>query len=453
MKSQKTGLVAGAVLLATVPIVMVCIYIALMGQSVPFWDEWMEPLDNAIKTAEGRITFSDLVRQYNDSRPFFTNLMTMISTHLLSWNLKAEMYANVALASGTLILAWWTYRSHDSGGAPYILVPFSILIFSPTQHVSWLWSIQSQYFFLLLFLMAGLGALACLPTGRGPLVVAALAALAATFSFANGFLVWFVMVPVLWMCGYRKKRHYVSFLICMALGLGAFFFGYEFNVSSSLDPRKMIGAIRFLLGYLGNGLRESGLPMERTDIWVTQLVGGSGMLLMAINLAFLRYRRRSWRALAPWVGLGSFVVISGSLAGWARVAEFGVGGALSGRYTTLSSAFWWALLALSFLSVREVQRDSNTGRSVVIANGLAGVLVAGCLLQATIRCARFEPRVANRHRECLEMAPQSRNVECLKGLHPVFDPAHPSYAHRHLALEKIDRMSELQIGVFSPREQ
>ena len=87
-------------LLCLIPVILVGGDIMKNGQNVPNWDEWFENLTIAAKTKTGTLAFSDLVKQRNDSRHFFTNLTTVVSAWLTNWNLKAEMFFNMFLAFG-----------------------------------------------------------------------------------------------------------------------------------------------------------------------------------------------------------------------------------------------------------------------------------------------------------------------------------------------------------------
>ena len=332
-------------ILSFVPILFVGRYIAVHGQPVPYWDEWIEPFDNAVKTAEGRIALSDLIQQYTDSRPLFTNLLTVASVLLTDWNLKAEMYFNVVLAGCTLLLLLAIYRRQHGENAALAVLPFSMLIFSLAQHTSWRWAIQSQYFFLVLFVALGLWSLEKGGSKWPSLCLAAFFSLCATFSYANGFLVWFVIVPVLWKLDYRRAGYFLFWLMATSAALGSFFYGYRLQVIGEGFLLEPLPLLQFTAAFLGNALTASRAPWDYGHFLGIACIGGAGLLLFLSNLLYLR---RLWPAskLVAWMALAGFVVASGLLAGLGRGSHFGLEGSLAGRYTTLSSVFWVAFGSL-----------------------------------------------------------------------------------------------------------
>ncbi len=492
-----------AVLLSLLPIFVVSSYITIHGQPVPYWDEWIEPLKNALKTAEGRITFSDLVKQYNDSRPFFTNLLTVVSVSVTGWDLKAEMYLNLVIAACTLILLLSIYRRHHGRNAILAALPFSLLIFSLAQHQNWLWAIQSQYFFLLLFLVLALWSLdsdtlkwpgictACFlslvvayPFVSGfvfyfmlllslllaswsldkqgsrwfSISLSAFFSLCATYSYANGFLVWPVLVPVLWMMGYRRKSYLVFWSLAAAAALGYYFAGYRFRVFEEglmLDP---VPLFRFTSGFIGNGLAAYSGSSDYGSFLVVLAIGAWGLILFLMNLLFLHRFGWSAKRLSVWAGLATFVVASGLLIALGRTSSYTVGSSLAARYATLSSSFWVALAALSMGAIREGYRNwraSKSARVLLIANLISAVFLSAVFFEASLRSAQLPPRVTASHRECLLSVPETRDLSCLKGAHSASRgkmlSSRGRFGNRFRArvLRQIDQMQQYRLAAFS----
>lgn len=437
---------------ALVPIVTACLFVSVHGQAVPFWDEWVEPVDNAIKTAEGTLTFADLFRQYNDSRPVFTNLLTVVSVRLFDWDLKTEMFFNLFLAALTLALLHLILRRHAERLAIYLLPLFSLLVFSLTQRRSLLWAIQSQYYFLILFIVAALWALERSPLQWRSLWIAAICSVFATFSFANGFLVWFCLAPVLWMLGYRQRAHLLFWLAAGIACLTLFFAGYSFHPPGDGHFPGTLSAGKFAFAFVGNALFGHHGPTTPMRFALIASVGAAGVILLAVNIAFLRRRLGTCSGSAVWIGLAIFVLASSGAAALGRSMTEGLESALANRYVTLSLVFWIALLGLGTDAVREALgsfKSSRTARALVATNIAIGVSLILSLLLSNIRSLSIAPRVTPAHRACLAAAPTTRYVECLYGLHPVFDPETPSYEFRSQALDKIDRLAALKLGVFA----
>ena len=443
--------------LSLLPILLVGRYIAVQGQPVPYWDEWIKPIKNAVKTAEGRITLSDLVQQYVDSRPLFTNLVTVASVLLVDWNLQAEMYFNMLLAGGTLLLLTGIYRRQHGKSADFVILPFSMLIFSLAQHKSWRFSMQSQHFFLILFVVLTFWSIDRQWSKWTSICLAAFFSLCATFSYANGLLLWFVMVPVLWTLNYRQGKYFVFWLMTTLLALGSFFYEYRIHIIGEgifLDP---LALPQFAAAFLGNALTAHRAPWDYGHFLGIASIGGLGLFLFLLNL---RYLRRRWEAssLAIWVGLAGFVVASGFLAGLGRGSFFGLGGALVPRYVTLSSVFWLAFAAIAIGTVREARQHwscSRSSRTLLLTNLVVGFFLSTLLLRTNIRCAELPSPVTQQHRECLLAIPQTRDISCLEGTHPSTGDglltSRSSFGIRYRAdlLRKIDSMKLHRLGVFS----
>lgn len=438
------------VVFSGLPIVVVGAFIAAKGQPVPFADEWIQPIDNALKTAEGSIRFVDLLRQYNDSRPFFTNLLTVVSTVTTGWNLKVEMFVNLLLALLILVLVTSIYWRHE-GSALAVALPFSMLLFSLTQRRSWLWAIQSQYFLLVLFVVLSLWVLDRGAVGWRPILVASVFCLCAMLSYSSGLLIWFVLLPAMWLSGYRSGSHYLFWLLAATGALSLFFTGYDFRIGLENSVRNPLFIAKFAVIYIGNALHAYG-PRDMGRCILTGAVGVVGVALLSANAAFLHRVHGGWSKVTPWLAIAVFVLGSGCLAAVGRGDSGGLPGALVGRYVTLSLMFWVALTGLILQvigTVRSREAKSVAARGLLYVNLVVIVVLLPIFIYSNIRGALEMPWVTPSHRLCLERVPESRDLSCLKGLHPVFDPTHPSYRSRSVALEKIDHLKEHELSVFA----
>ena len=62
------------ILLSLLPIAIVSIYIFLFGLNIPFLDQW-EVVGLLEQQQQGSLSFSDLLAQHNEHRPFFPRLL------------------------------------------------------------------------------------------------------------------------------------------------------------------------------------------------------------------------------------------------------------------------------------------------------------------------------------------------------------------------------------------
>lgn len=427
-----------------IPILLVGYDITRHGQPVPYWDEWGVSLDKAVKTSMGTITFSDLTQQYNDGRPFFTNLLTVISTYVTGWNLKAEMYFNMGLAFITLLLYISLYHHHYPTKVVFIILPFSALVFSLVQRGRWLLAISSVYFFLILFFVLSLWFLNKYTVGWKAIGLAAFFTLCTTYSYANGFLGWFIIVPVLWMLGYHRWTYYLFWGSAAIITLAIYFSNFQFLDlgKSTFNPLILI---KFILIYLGNPFAI------RPHIWPSLLIGSVGIITFLFNIDYLRLTRQPWSKSAVWLGLAAFVMGSATLAGIGRWSTFGLQGALTSRYTTLASVFWIPFVAIMVTTLHMSYQNKTISTHAQLLLGLnlaVALILTAVFIYANILIMKSPPRITETHRICLQAVPTTGDVTCLYQAVPFHDPNN-LVKFRSEILARIDQLDRHHLSVFA----
>jgi hypothetical protein len=425
-----------------VPIGLVAADIARHGQNVPFQDEWVDPVDIALRTAEGRLTVGDLFRQYNDSRTVFTYALTAVSTAVAGWSLKLEMFASMALAGVVLLLVTSLYGASHPSGRRLVWLPFSVLIFSLAQRRSWLWAIQNQYFFLIAFVVAALWVVRRSSVSWPALLGAAVLTVCATFSFSNGFVLWFVMIPVLWMLGYRRWPYLLGWGAAIALGLAAFFTGYRFHGlerPTSFDPF-FLG--QFVLVYLGHVFTVREVPVHPPrEIYLNVALGGGGLLVFVIDLALLWRSRRRWTDLAPWIGLAAFVLASATLAGIGRGHAGGIEVAMASRYVTLATMFWVAFVAVAVLAMARLGRS----RWILAGHGLVLAVLLALFVVGSYEFGKTRATVTEAQRACFLAYPTTRDATCFGNL---LSWRGSDAAYAQALSEKMEKLAQYRLAAF-----
>ena len=424
------------------PIALVVVDVVRHAQNVPFWDEWADPLDIALHTVEGRLTPGFLLRQHSDSRPFFSNVLTAFSARVAGWSLKLEMFVSVALAGGTLVLVTSLYRATHPRSWLVVWIPFSALIFSLLQRRTWLWAVQSQYVFLILFVVASLWVVTRFEPGWRALLVAAALTLCATFSYANGFLMWGVMVPVLWMLGYRRWRYALVWAAATVMALGAYFMDFQFHVERGVtfDP---LFLSRFVAVYLGNAFTVREVVVHPPlEIHLDTALGSIGLLGLAANVVLLWRARHGWRDVAPWVGMALFVVTSAALAGSGRRHMGGIEVATASRYVTLSTLFWVAFVALAMMAMTQI---GATRRWVRDGNRAVMVVLLLVFSAGSWRFSGARPTITEAHRACFLAYPTSHEDGCFDDIHPSLRKSDP-YGSSLLA--KLEILARHKLAAF-----
>jgi hypothetical protein len=377
----------------------------------------------------------------------FTNLLTALSASVAGWSLKLVMFVSMALAGCTLLLVTSLYRITHPQGWLLVWAPFSVLIFSLLQRRSWLWAVQSQYFFLIVFVVSALWVLRRSVVGGRPLAIAAVLTLCATFSYANGFLMWPVMVPVLWMLDYRRWPYLLGWGCAAALALGAHFAHYQPQVLErgvTLDPRFVS---QFVVVYLGNAftVREVVVHPAR-EIALNATLGSVGILVSVTNAVLSWRARRTWTDLAPWIGIGLFVLASAALAGVGRRYRGGIEVAMASRYVTLSTLFWVAFVAIAVMTMTRV---GATRRWVLYGNGSVMIVLLVVFIFGSREFAKARATVTDAQRACFLAYPTSHDDTCFDGLHPRLTRDDPYGA---MLLKKLETLAQYRLAAFGERQ-
>jgi hypothetical protein len=174
-------------------------------------------------------------------------------------------------------------------------------------------------------------------------IASAFAAIAATYSLANGLLLWPLLIAL--AVGLRVGRWATAVLA----GVGAvtiFSYMWHFErVSGHARYGESLGhplaVAKYVAVYIGNPVRQGGYAAE--------FVGVIGVALFAL-LALISWRRRASRSMTTVCGatLAFFVLCTAAETAMGRL-NFGLAQALSSRYVTGSLVFWLSLL-MGFLT-------------------------------------------------------------------------------------------------------
>ena len=163
---------------------------------------------------------------------------------------------------------------------------------------------------------------------------AALAAVAATYSMANGLVAWVVVVGLAGILRLRRRHHDRTDLVGVVT-VFSFLWHFEFSTDGSLsDP---VGVAKFVAVYLGSAVWGAGET-------AAALVGGIGIALFAV-LCVLAWKDRAGRSVAlPFgVGVATFVVLTAAQTAAGRL-DLGTSQALSSRYSIGSFTFWLGIM-------------------------------------------------------------------------------------------------------------
>ena len=388
-------------LLALLPALGCATLISHYGVNVPFWDEWEVGPALFEKMAAGQLTGSDLFKFHNEHRIVTYRLLILATAPFTHMNTKALMWISFAFA-GLTALGIYALARRSPLNYRWITLLFllaNLTLFSAVQHENWLWGMQTLFFIPTLCLVWALW-LALSPWPRWlvyPLAI--LLGLLATFSSANGMLLWVIVaLPLAWSASRRELAEKKSWLLAWTatfLASTIFYFqGYHSppdHPPLSYALTHPLQSVHYFLTYLGGSLGFGTLVPP--TLWCAA-IGAALLAAYLFMTAYMVWQRRDYAFLKPllaWWGLGLYALGCAGMTTLGRVG-MGVEQGLSSRYTTFSQ---WLLIALLFglplilLDARKKGFLLTRALGPALAIGLGAFLVTWTLTNAWAieRCA------------------------------------------------------------------
>ena len=339
---------------------------------VPFADFWAQ-LPLVERGIDGDLAAGDLWEQWNEHRiplarlQFIADYAVVDGTNVLLFGVIAT--SCVLLAAVFAAAIWLDTR--DGVLALGTMAAASCATLSPAGIENLTWAFQVAFVQAFLYatvsmLAAVLAARAATPAWSAIATGAcALAAAAATYSLANGVLVWPIVVVLVALLG-AGRRVTAALAGAGVLTVGSFLWGFDASARGNLsDP---FGLIHFVLVYLGSIVWGAGSS-------AAAVVGAAGLVLFAAVCA-LGWRVRSGRAVAAPFGaaVAPFIVLTAAQTAIGRL-DLGVAQALSSRYSIASATFWLGLLVGVLPALR--LRTARAVTPVVLAGAGALAVVVG----------------------------------------------------------------------------
>lgn len=338
------------------PPALMLVVLRRYGVLVPFWDQW-ELVPFIGKLRHGTLGLSDLWSQHNEHRILFPRIIMLSLASLTKWNTIKETYVNVALAAASTSLIAVMLRRSFAGHkkAFWLLAIFGVwIMYSPIQWENWLWGWQIQWFLSIAGVIGTVWAIDNWPTRwshRWRLVAGAAFALLATYSLANGVMIWpigFVMLVV------RRERRQAlgAWALAGTLSAISYFYHYAnpgYEPSKSLFLHQPKTFVHYVLVYIGR-------PIAR-DFRLSAILGAVIIMLFAAAVGYLLvYRKGNWLRCLSWLGLAAYAGIGAVTTAISRLG-FGVVQGFSSRYTTVSSLFLLATIVLLMMAAQDYYQE------------------------------------------------------------------------------------------------
>lgn len=330
-----------AIVLSTLPLLILTSYIALLGLDIPFRDQWAVVL-LADKMEHGSISFDDLLSQHNEHRPLFPRLLWLALVQGTGYNTNAELWLNLGIALVTfgifVVYTAWVWRQQGVEVLDPLLPLLALLVFNLAQWESWLFGIQTIMFLGMMAVVTGFVILSRFNNWSGLLGAALLGGIA-TFSMANAVLYWPIGLVMIALFSKPPSRwpRFTAWVIISALIWVAFFRGWS---PTPLASWSVLGRHPFI--YIAWILNFIGAPLlTYWYAWVFGILSFVWIVLVGIRAP----KVYEWRLLAPYGAIVVFILASALAIGVGR-SSVSLTSSVASRYLTMTVWYWASLLAL-----------------------------------------------------------------------------------------------------------
>jgi len=441
--SNITNLWPIIVVAAIISSALIFALIAFYGVNVPFGDQW-ELVSYFEKGLNDDLTLLDFWSPHNEHITPFSLFIQYHLAELSGWNTKYEMFVSLSLALLNYFILMFLLRNTITSIIDFSKIEFkatiaiySIVIivfliafefFSINQLENWLWGWQIQWFVHVMGVLLVFSSLGFTLEGKKAVhtfavVTAFLGGILATFSLAQGILIWIIAIPMFFLAK-RLRKYLIPWLGCFIISVLMYQSnnGHTLSIFQRLEKLDFMEFLRFILVFLGGAINQG------------EAVGTILLTLsvLAVVVALILYKH-SLNIVMPWILLGTYIVTASVIIsiGRSHLGSY-MGG--SSRYASLSNLAFISLIVLLFCIFARFRYRQ------FLINSL---LLTGLLLIIFSWYQSF-PGVKGYHshtsyiRNCLDNY-QSINEACLQHVYP----------NRTLLSEKLSVLEQLGYAKIS----
>lgn len=368
-----------AILLAGMITMGVAVYMVIVSYSrLPYADGWDEV--GAAAYGSSQLNPAWLWVQHSEHRLIIPKIFLAADLSLFHASQKFLLASIFLIQLLHLILLSWSMRVLGGWRGTVWRTGVGLAafcLFCPSQWENFVWGFQVCFVLPGLFVTASVVGLLLYWTDSRPhswvwLVVANLAALGATYSLANGNLLWPILIVAAILLRLRLPAT-LSFVLTGVISSALYLFHYvrppwhADPVSSLGDP---VRVLKYLAGYFGSS-------WVRFNIHLAGLLGLAGLgIALAVTLGFWSSIRNR-RAFAIQLVLTLLFCVGTAFVTALGRLNFGVSQSFASRYQTVALLFWCCLglMALLFATATE----GSEVRLIALQICLVAVMASGAL--------------------------------------------------------------------------
>jgi len=363
---------------------------------VPLWDEWQE-IDAIATAPHHQPPINWLWALHNEHRIVFYRLLLLADIHLFHGNHWISFWSMLIVQVLFLVSLGWTLRFAGVKGTIWRAVVGlgAFALFCPSQWENFGWAFQISFLLPGLFLMLALSALLNYERSVRQLCprltylgLSIVAAAAATYSNANGVVLWplLLLVAVALVPRPEVIVSYAGFGLAL---IGLYLHNYA-GPSIHSSPLDSIRHPALVLGYTAAYLGVI-FPAWVKIRDVLAVSSGTFGLLIALAVAVWVLRRQQREPLH--VALLGFIFFTASTAFITALGRigFGLAQAFASRYQTFNLLFWFATASLLLLLADEI--DSPLRTAILAAMSVA-MLLAFAVFPLGLKASRTRTQQA-----------------------------------------------------------
>ena len=330
-------------LVCCLPALLMWHWISANWVQIPTWDEWHTPGSQFASWCAGTLTINELFSLHNESRKFFPRLLYFALAAFGGWDVRKEMRVTFVLVCTLCLLLLLLLRRTSGATLPSSFLTWGLMVslcFAPVQVENFLYGIEGEAFFVGTAVVAAALLNLSRVSFRTKVLGNAILAFTATYTFANGMLVWALAWPLAAIDESTPRKNrvrwYVTYAVVGVVSIGCYFVGYH-QPSYHPELASVFGRFWELLHYLVLWVGR----YFASDFGDPLILGIIASLLFAgaVGFAFEAIRRRGdWRPFYPWLLIGAYACATGAITAVGRLG-FGVQQALDTRYAVFSLFF------------------------------------------------------------------------------------------------------------------
>ena len=338
---------AGVLVVALAPVAYMLFRTAGAARDVAYWDEIDTVLEFLLRYTAAPDAYERLkvLFSLNNEHRMATSRALLVLSHALTGTVNLAVLGAVGVGFVVGLAGLLVATAGDVWRRALLGLLLGGLLFQLQHFENFFWAGSSLDHFQVVTLAAAVFVALARRSGAG-LAVAAVAGTAATFTLAQGLLVWPVAAALLALQG--RRRDLAVWGACAVFSIGCFFTGFGTNVGHAATDISGAGLLRVVLFWL----QALGSPVALGNATLAPFLGAALLAILATQLRpAVLSREPIALPLAIWAA-GSLLLIS---LGRLEVVK----GHVHSRYYILSCLTWGLVLFVQLGLWRDPTRPAR----------------------------------------------------------------------------------------------